>query len=222
MLASLQLPSTAAAAGWQGPISEETSGTFCGPSNEAVNGFDCDGSYCDNVSIRCGTLPYGITMSHWNWKDFFSEEDNGIGQTSSGGWYQSDRSYSEVCNWAGAPSIMTGIRCRGRYCDDISIECGIPMLDVGGVQETIELENCSWTGPRSEEQSPLQLSNQQFISGIACYDSYCDNKTFYVCEAAPPANSCMDSCGGSAPDGCWCDAVCTQFGDCCGDYEDAC
>lgn len=33
--------------------------------------------------------------------------------------------------------------------------------------------------------------------------------------------SCEGSCGGQA-DGCWCDELCSQFGDCCEDYEPAC
>jgi hypothetical protein len=34
--------------------------------------------------------------------------------------------------------------------------------------------------------------------------------------------SCSDSCGQQAPGGCWCDAVCQDYGDCCGDQKTAC
>ncbi len=36
------------------------------------------------------------------------------------------------------------------------------------------------------------------------------------------ASSCIDSCDGQAPTGCWCDAACNQFGDCCVDVENQC
>jgi len=34
--------------------------------------------------------------------------------------------------------------------------------------------------------------------------------------------SVADQCGGSSPDGCWCDDACADFGDCCGDNRAAC
>lgn len=37
--------------------------------------------------------------------------------------------------------------------------------------------------------------------------------------------SCSDTSGGQATDNgesCWCDAACTKYNDCCGDYQDAC
>ena len=39
--------------------------------------------------------------------------------------------------------------------------------------------------------------------------------------AEPEADpmSCESSCGSAAPGGCWCDEVCTEYGDCCVDYE---
>ncbi|MCR9164945.1 MAG: hypothetical protein ACE37F_30620 [Nannocystaceae bacterium] len=37
----------------------------------------------------------------------------------------------------------------------------------------------------------------------------------------PDAPSCEQHCGGQS-DGCWCDAACEQYGDCCDDYADHC
>jgi len=34
--------------------------------------------------------------------------------------------------------------------------------------------------------------------------------------------SCEGACGGESADGCWCDAECSQYGDCCMDVCDAC
>jgi hypothetical protein len=40
-----------------------------------------------------------------------------------------------------------------------------------------------------------------------------------ITKAPPPTNSCVlnNACGGQAPAGCFCDAACTSFGDCCPD-----
>ena len=35
-------------------------------------------------------------------------------------------------------------------------------------------------------------------------------------------DSCAGSCGGQSPDGCWCDAACINFGDCCPDKRVEC
>jgi hypothetical protein len=47
-----------------------------------------------------------------------------------------------------------------------------------------------------------------------------------ICVDAPPppaANSCVDHCGGIAADkSCYCDSLCTKYGDCCKDYAAAC
>jgi hypothetical protein len=43
--------------------------------------------------------------------------------------------------------------------------------------------------------------------------------------ASPQAienGSCLDSCGEMAPEGCFCDAECEAFGDCCADYASVC
>jgi hypothetical protein len=41
-------------------------------------------------------------------------------------------------------------------------------------------------------------------------------------EPEPDPSSCEGSCDAQAPGGCWCDAQCTQFGDCCSDYANLC
>ena len=37
-----------------------------------------------------------------------------------------------------------------------------------------------------------------------------------------PPSSCAGACGGHSPDGCFCDAVCVDFGDCCSDAVNIC
>lgn len=41
-------------------------------------------------------------------------------------------------------------------------------------------------------------------------------------QAVREAGSCVDNCNGQAPSGCWCDALCATYGDCCDDYVEAC
>jgi agmatine/peptidylarginine deiminase len=42
-------------------------------------------------------------------------------------------------------------------------------------------------------------------------------------SAQREAGTCVGSCGGqSAPNSCWCDDLCVQYGDCCDDIEEAC
>ncbi|WP_437821453.1 hypothetical protein [Sorangium sp. So ce1078] len=41
-------------------------------------------------------------------------------------------------------------------------------------------------------------------------------------EKPDPALSCDGRCGGAAPGGCFCDSVCSTYGDCCSDYAPEC
>src|SRR5204863_6645138 len=56
----------------------------------------------------------------------------------------------------------------------------------------------------------------------------CPAVCYGACVAGDPApaagpDSCVDSCGDSSPDGsCYCDAACEYYGDCCGNYAQAC
>lgn len=42
-----------------------------------------------------------------------------------------------------------------------------------------------------------------------------------ACDAGP-AESCEGACGGQSSDGCWCDSLCSFYGDCCPDIDQAC
>ena len=50
----------------------------------------------------------------------------------------------------------------------------------------------------------------------ACAD--CDGG---ACAEPPPA-TCVGHCGGESPAGCYCDTLCSQYNDCCPDYDEAC
>ncbi len=210
---------------WLPYISDETGGfAYCASTTEAVAGVRCSGSYCDNVGIRCQTLPTNITVTGNHHSDTFSEEGY-YGTNSTTGWYQSDSDNSHVCNWGKeSPGIVTGMRCSGSYCDNITLECATPRALVNGTVERVRFTGCYWTGYYSEEDPWVSWdpSQEKYIAGVQCSGSYCDDKRYYICHMEPILNSCRDRCDGQAPDGCYCDDVCEFYGDCCPDYALEC
>jgi hypothetical protein len=76
-----------------------------------------------------------------------------------------------VC-WAGY--FVTGIRCTGRYCDNIEITC--TKIPGGRAQASVkwlpwvseERPSTAWCGP-----------GPNLIAGFACKGSYCDNISVY-------------------------------------------
>jgi hypothetical protein len=41
-------------------------------------------------------------------------------------------------------------------------------------------------------------------------------------QPEPEGPTCAGACGEQSPDGCWCDDLCSGYGDCCGDFEQVC
>jgi hypothetical protein len=101
---------------WSRYFSEETStGPFGAWYNQhiclsnsgsfgVVTGIDCDGPYCDNISLQCSTpvkpTPQGfrnVSLTNCFWSDWVSEE-----------------APSSVTYW----TFIAGVQCRGPYCDD--------------------------------------------------------------------------------------------------------
>ncbi|MCB9718054.1 MAG: hypothetical protein H6712_29660 [Myxococcales bacterium] len=226
VLALLAPAAVMASVGWDDWVSEENGGpwSLCSYSSQAVSGFDCNGSYCDDVRVQCQTMPALVVAFDYNFSDWYSEESSGIGSVSSEGWYRYDDDNSHVCNYSGQSGILTGIHCHGSYCDDIQLECATPKRFADGWWQPVGMVDCSWTGWYSEEQPPLTFATgaNRFITGVRCGGAHCDNKRYYVCSLDVPADSCGGECGGSAPSGCWCDAACQSYGDCCDDYTNVC
>lgn len=214
-----------AAVNWSPYVSEENGGPWAHClQDQAVSGIQCSGGYCDNVRLRCETLPFSTLMMNYNTSGWFSEENSGYSTTTSEGWYRYDTSYSHVCNYSGTSGIMTGLHCRGSHCDDIELECATPMRLVDGVWQPVALVDCTWSSLHSEEQPAFGSpeGSNRFITGVSCHGSYCDDKSYYVCSLAAPAASCSGACGGQSAGGCWCDAACANYGDCCADKVSVC
>lgn len=74
-------------------------------------------------------------------------------------------------------TYISGIRCTGRYCDNISITC-IPLR--GGSR----VHYGSWTNWVSEEQGRIECPPNHLVAGLKCGGRYCDNVSLY-CVRAP-------------------------------------
>lgn len=177
---------------WTPWVSEERGGPAraCGQWNEAAVGFGCSGRYCDSVRLLCETMPFGTTLDPATdyWSGYFSEEHDDYGTWDSyGGWHHEEN--QEICHtpYHNSKGLVSGIKCRGRYCDNISVECTKPVKYVGGTRYEVQMNNCSWTAWQSEEQGSRDFGWNRYITGVECQGSYCDNKRFYVCSPIDPA-----------------------------------
>jgi hypothetical protein len=184
--------------GW---ISEEsgqgdTGGVSC-PAGMAVVGVECMGDFCDNLRIRCDTFQ---SLGSWRWTH----------------WVEHTAGQDAKC---GTNEWMTGIKCWGDWCDNVSIRCSASST------WRVENEDCYWTAQLySEEQGAYTTPSFQYIAGVHCEGLHCDNKRYWVCKTRPaPGNSCNGRCGGVSSGGtCYCDGVCSNYGDCCTDYGRYC
>lgn len=80
------------------------------------------------------------------------------------------------------------------------------------------------------EPEPEPCGNTTCGEGTYCCNASCGICapeggfcTQQACAPMPAADSCQDHCGGSSEDGsCWCDDLCSSYGDCCEDFEPTC
>ncbi len=188
-------------AGWTDWISEEDGqcsncGAICPPGKVAV-GVDCRGDFCDDVRLRCDFFP-GLLPEHpdnWDWT----------------AWIGRDRRRE----WCPDGSWLTGVKCEGDYCDNVSIRCS---------RSTVGQWSAPSGGFYSEETGPFLAPDGTFVTGIYCRGQHCDEKFYYTATARPlPGDSCQSQCGGqSSSRSCYCDTACVRYGDCCTDYVPAC
>lgn len=140
---------------WSGYTSEEFPPLMCN-NGQLVRGFDCQGRYCDNVSIDC--YASGAAYGSSSWTSFFSEEGSGTAD-------------ERICAWG---EFVTGIACNGRYCDNLSLLC-TEAIGRG-------IADCQWSGWYSEESGPFQALAGRYIVGVECNGSYCDDKRYRHCQ----------------------------------------
>ncbi|MEM7158774.1 MAG: hypothetical protein AAF799_38385 [Myxococcota bacterium] len=144
--------------------SEENGGGSECPEGQVVTGFDCSGSYCDNVRIECHD--FGTTVDDDGTWSLRFEREHSPGPGAPGSVKR-----GHVCP---SGEKMTGVDCFGNFCDDLSIECTpAPGLNTN---------RCAWQGPYSEEQSPYYAPFNAAIQGVWCNGTHCDNKWYLECE----------------------------------------
>ncbi len=177
--------------GW---ISEEAPNnyTYCTSWDEAMNGIQCSGSYCDSLRLACVTLPTTLfgDSSTDRFTSWFSEEDDGGIIVSEGEGFGTTHLLNErYCNApvpgqidSFGPAVVAGWQCSGSYCDNQSLECVVPkhVSDSSWGNFT----SCSWsTTWYSEENSGFYFpyTTARYVVGVRCGGSYCDNKQFYSC-----------------------------------------
>lgn len=191
--------SVASAQSWTGWVSEENGQppAYCYYWNTAVTGWGCRGSYCDDMRVECSTMPFGTTIDPASdkWTPWFSEEHDDLQTTifDGGYWYNTFDENYQICQYFGAghgwPGVVSGVRCSGRYCDNLSLECGEPVKFAASGTLNVAATNCGWTqNSYSEEQGSVDFGYNRYVVGVKCEGSYCDNLRFYVCSLVDPGN----------------------------------
>lgn len=95
--------------------------------------------------------------------------------------------------------------------------------------------DCCADKPQVCDAPALCLSDVACADGEGCDQSFCFSNCApgqicpAVCwgqclpvEPVEPVASCVDACGGQSDAGCYCDELCSEFGDCCGDVDEVC
>jgi hypothetical protein len=74
-----------------------------------------------------------------------------------------------------AGSFVTGLKCEGRYCDNLQVTC-TPLTGAA-------LGDSSWTPYFSEESAGREnCPANQFVAGLSCRGSYCDDVSLECVE----------------------------------------
>ncbi len=123
----------------------------------------------------------------------------------------------QFCGGIAALPCPEGLEC----VDDPDDGCD-PMnggADCGGI--CVEPSGCSVAECGPGPLAPNVECDDGTIGGPACVEQDGECGWIIVECPEPSGPSCEDACGGSA-DGCWCDELCAEFGDCCDDYAAAC
>jgi hypothetical protein len=150
------------------PISEETPPTSCG--NKLVTGIKCTGKYCDNIAPICGSSVHEIYDIRWS--GFVSEEGSAVASCNVSNPY-------ERGDWPdGEPAFITGFSCKGKYCDNVALEC-VALRDA--FPASLGGKSCMWTGWVSEETPTLRFKKNFAAIRMSCKGKYCDNKRFLIC-----------------------------------------
>jgi len=136
--------------GWTPYTSEEYPPITCDGSS-LVNGVQVTGPYGDNIRLLC--QPTNLIKGDSYWTPYFSEEHRGM-------------TYCAISYW------MTGLTCRGRYCDEVSIQCS-------KISDTF-IKRIRGTWGISEEDPKYLFFPGEYAVGAYCMGPYCDDLHFGV------------------------------------------
>lgn len=151
------IPQAASADYWLSGSSEEYIPRSCFVG-DVVRAVFCSGRYCDNTQLLCAQTNYPSSqLRNRTWQNFISDE---------GGTADCGRGY------------ITGIAAKGRYGDNITIECS----EYRGHSRAV----CQWTPYVSEEQGRLDFTANRYATAMQCKGSNCDNKRFLECGYFTP------------------------------------
>lgn len=151
------LGSSISHADWLEFVSEEQQNSPARCPSGFVDGVECRGRYCDNISLSCV-----YTSS--------------VGRQVDYGRFISDGGDNEFQCQSGF--LINGVKCRGKYCDDLAFSC---------VEVPAGTGSCKWEqGYYSEEQGRFKLPDGKYLAGVRCFGSYCDTKQYKLCSTNKP------------------------------------
>lgn len=152
-------------------VSEESPPAVCRRRGFAVHGISCRGRYCDDKLLICRRYSDGNDRIRYSWSRQFSEEGGGNARDDDG--------------------LVTGLACTGRYCDNIS-------LQFARSATTRNLRGCYWRNEWYSEEGIVERNgrrgnadrdarstsceNGEFVAGVRCRGSYCDDISLYCCR----------------------------------------
>lgn len=150
--------------------------------------FEMTGSGKSNANMRNYLNSYSYSPASFKVKDSkcqsefkeFSKEvdragtytpffDFGLspGTETYGKWFSEEGTARDYCPQEDSHSLLAGLYCGGRYCDNLRLHCSYKKrVSVGSVR---------WTGSFSNEHGLRTCPTDHAITGIQCSGRYCDN-----------------------------------------------
>ena len=171
-------------------------------------------------------------------------EELGMSQTEVDQMYRIEDDYifaelvyseSKTCCWLGSTNAMyETIMAVNEQRQAEAEACLEPLVFKavdGGYEELESYAPQSWVTYRNDEHCPQgDLPNHNDVEAEHDWTDYCEWSAGDAGggdddgggdDGGGDAASCQGSCGGQGT-GCWCDAACTEYGDCCDDYAQVC
>ena len=90
-------------------------------------------------------------------------------------WFSEESPSTGFCPQGESQSVMTGLSCSGRYCDNLRLRCSY--------RDSVQVDTYTWTSSFSEEQGLGSCPSNYLVTGIKCSGRYCDNLSLY-CQRA--------------------------------------